>query len=157
ELLASGSKEGKLYVLDRNELGHFQPTSERHTVQSFWAGPGWLLGTPTYWHGPAGSYVYTWCSESPGRAFRLGDSVEAEVSKTKTMAANGILDGILKVSAESHDPAFPLGNGVLTEFSSTNVVAQGFPGGILSISANGTTAGTGILWAALGLSSAAAG
>src|SRR4029079_6646817 len=24
-LLASGSKEGKLYVLDRNKLGHFQP------------------------------------------------------------------------------------------------------------------------------------
>jgi len=116
-------------------------------VQVLWAGPGWLLGTPTYWEGPGGPYVYTWCSASPGRAYRLSGSAVAEVSKIKTMVADGI-------SAESDDQALQLRDGVLTEFSSTNIVAQGFPGGILSISANGTTAGRGILWAALGLGNA---
>jgi hypothetical protein len=119
ELLASGSKEGKLYVLNRNKLGHL-PVSDSQLVRSFDAGPGWLLGTPTYWDGPGGPYIYTWCSASPGRAYRL---------KRNAMAKGKML----------------------TEVSTTNIVAQGVPGGILSISANGTTAGTGILWAVLGL------
>jgi hypothetical protein len=52
-LLTSGSKQGTLYLLDRNKFGHFQPESDTQIVRSFWLG-GDLRGTPTYWNGPGG-------------------------------------------------------------------------------------------------------
>ena len=49
-LLATGSKEGKLYILDHDDLGGFQPESDSQIVESLRTGPGWLHGTPTYWN-----------------------------------------------------------------------------------------------------------
>jgi hypothetical protein len=126
-LLASAGKEGKLYVLDRSNLGHFQPEADSQIVQSFqvgaknpklWPWAGAHYGTPTYWNGPQGPYVYTWASYDRGKAFRLrGGQLET------------------------------------TPASQTQVSTE-MPGGALSISANGNSAGTGILWATTGLSNA---
>jgi hypothetical protein len=138
KLLISGGKEGKLYLLNRNHLGHFQPGRDSQIVQSFMiaprptgmtedvvlgdqARPGGLAGTPAYWNGPGGPYVYTWGNLDRGKAFRL---------------RNGLL--------------------MTTPVSQTTALAIGWPGGILSISANGAMAGTGILWALLGLDGAGA-
>jgi hypothetical protein len=117
-LLTSGSIEGKLYLLNRNHLGHFQPGRDSQIVQSFML-EGSLAGTPTYWNGPGGPYVYTWASWDRGKAFRL---------------RNGLL--------------------MTTPASQTTASASGWPGGILSISSNGAMAGTGILWAVLGVDDA---
>jgi hypothetical protein len=118
-LLASGGKEGKLYLLDRSNLGHFHSGSDSQIVQSFQVAPTGrhFHGTPTYWNGPGGPYVYTWCEADRGKAVRLSGTLltTAPVSQT-TMTAN-----------------------------------DGMPGGMLAVSANGATAGTGILWAALAL------
>jgi hypothetical protein len=129
-LLASVGKAGKLYLLDRNNLGHFEPDSDSQIVQSFMVaepqhdkpdGFGRNFSTPTYWNGPGGPYLYTWgSSESdPGKMFRLSG-----------------------------------GRLTPTPVSQTTVLAKGLPGGFLSISANGATAGTGVLWAVLGLGDA---
>jgi hypothetical protein len=120
-LLTSVSKEGKLYLLDRNNLGHFQPGSDSQIVQSFVVAAGGLYGTPTYWNGPDGPYIYAWGSSDsdPGKMFRLKSDLL-----------------------------------ITTPVSKTTLLAKGLPGGILSISANGATAGTGILWAVLGLGDA---
>jgi hypothetical protein len=116
-LLASGGKEGTLFMLDRNNFGKFQSGSNSQIVQSFFAG-GYFFGTPTYWDGPGGPYVYTWCGWDRARQFRLE------------------------------------GNLLTTTPTSQSTMEAGRPGGILSISANGRLAGTGILWAAVGLSDA---
>ncbi len=113
-LIAGGSKTGKLYILDRDHLGHFQPDSDSQIVESFTAGEGGLYGTPTYWDCPGGPYVYAWGSLDRGKAFRLRD-------------------GLL----------------MATPASKTTEVSLGKPGGVLSLSAHGGKAGTGILWAAL--------
>jgi hypothetical protein len=118
-LLTSGGKEGKLYLLNRNNLGRFQPKSDSQIVQSFMVAEDGLYGTPTYWRGPGGPYVYVWGSLDRGKMFRLRD-----------------------------------GTFLTTPVSLTPVPADGRPGGILSISASGGRAETGILWAALGLSNA---
>ena len=111
-LLTSGGKEGKLYLLDRNNFGHFQQGSDNQIVQSFLL-EGDLRGTPTYWDGPGGPYIYVWCSDCRGQAYGLrGDLLTTTPISVTTM--------------------------------------ESIRGGILSISAKGTTAGTGILWANTG-------
>jgi hypothetical protein len=47
-LLISGGKEGVLYLVDRDNMGHFQPASNNQIVQSFFAGKG-LFSTPAFW------------------------------------------------------------------------------------------------------------
>ena len=99
-LLTSGGKEGKLYVLNRNNLGHFQPASDSQIVQSLVVAPGGLYGTPTYWNGPGGPYVYTWGSLDRGKAFRLhGDLLMTKPVSETTMLAEGSPGGILSISA----------------------------------------------------------
>ena len=110
DLLTSGGKQGTLYLLDRNNLGHFEQGSDSQIVQSI-TFDGDFRGTPTYWNGPGGPYIYTWCSDCHGQAFRLQGSLLSPISETAMDSVRG---------------------------------------GILSISANQTTAGTGILWANTG-------
>jgi hypothetical protein len=110
-LLASGGKEGKLYLLDRRKFGHFHAEGNSQIVQSFMAAPHGLFGTPTYWNGPGGPHVYIWGNSDYGKMFRLG--------------------------------RHRLGS---KPISQTKVRAE-MPGGIVSISASGAVAGTGILWA----------
>ena len=110
-LLTSGGKEGKLYLLDRRRFGHFHAEEDSQIVQSLMVAPSGIYGTPTYWKGPGGRYVYIWgrsdyCKMFRLRKYRLG---RKPISKTKERAE--------------------------------------MPGGILSISANGGVARTGILWA----------
>ena len=49
-LLVSGSKEGTIYVLDRDNLGHFQSGSDSQIVQSLRAAVGPLFGIPVYFN-----------------------------------------------------------------------------------------------------------
>jgi hypothetical protein len=116
-LIAGGSKSGKLYMLDRDHLGHYKPDSDDQIVQSFKVAPDGIWGTPTYWDGPDGPYVYVWGSLDHGKAFRLHE-------------------GLLEAASETAEQS------------------KGRPGGVLSISAHGAKAGTGILWAVLGLGNA---
>jgi hypothetical protein len=107
-LLASGGKEGKLYVLDRDNFGQFQEGSDDQIKQLLLLN-GPIRATPTYWDGPGGPYLYAWCYSCRGQAFRVEHdhlSIEA-ISQTEMTSSRG---------------------------------------GIASISANGTRAGSGILW-----------
>jgi len=47
-LLISGGKGGVLYLVDRDNMGHFQPVSNSQIVQSFSAGQG-SFSTPAFW------------------------------------------------------------------------------------------------------------
>ena len=72
-LLASGGKEGTLFLLDRNNLGKFHSESNSQIVQSFFAG-AYFFSTPTYWDGPGGPYLYTWSSldHADSSAWKVG-------------------------------------------------------------------------------------
>lgn len=117
-LAVTGSKEGKLYVLDQTNLGHFQANSDSQIVQSFFAvTPGSLHnihGAPVYWNSPTkGPMIYIWPEQEKLEQFKL---------------VNGLFE--TTPSTESLENAPP-----------------GMPGGFLSISANGNIPGTGIVWA----------
>ena len=139
QLMTGGGKEGILYLIDRNHLGHFcstcdATTGETQIVQSFQAtakrfdpaapqpapealGYHHIHGSPVFWDSPnRGPVIYLWGEADQLRAFAFDGS---------------------KFSP----------NPVDTSLRSVVTPARSMPGGMLSLSANGSTAGTGILWA----------
>ena len=127
--LIGGGKEGIIYVLNRGNMGYFQAGGNNGQIpQSVQITYGQHLhGSPVFWNSPTlGQLVYMWYEEDRLKAFTI---------------ANGLFQNGL-------DP-----NGLLGPTTqSTMTVPQGMPGGILSLSANGSAPGTGILWAATPLS-----
>ena len=97
-LVSGGQGGGQLYLLDRGNLGHFDP-SDMQVVQSLTIGGGGLHGTSTYWKGPVDSYVYVWPNEDAGKMYKLHEQrlEPAPVSKTRIRAS--MPGGFLAVSA----------------------------------------------------------
>src|SRR6266516_1304554 len=129
-LLVGGGKGGKFYWRDRKQLGHIG-----QSVQDFYGSPPddpnntypgdhpkshHIHGGPVYWNGPNGAWAYVWPENEFLKAFKLanGDFLTNPVSKSSTIDPTGARGG-----------------------------SPGMPGGMLSISANGNTPGSGILWA----------
>lgn len=50
-LVVQGGKEGTIYVVDRDNMGHFQDGSDSQIVQSLPGAIGPIFGTPTYFNG----------------------------------------------------------------------------------------------------------
>ena len=124
-LLLSGGKEGKFYLLDRGNLGHYNgPAGPDNVVQSFQvtslvSNTGHIHGSPVYWNSPNGPLMYVWGEGDALKAFSL--TVHSPISATflTTPAATG----------------------------TTLLHPYFMPGGILSIASNGNNLGTGIVWA----------
>ncbi|MDP9033393.1 MAG: hypothetical protein M3O50_01180 [Myxococcota bacterium] len=116
-LVVTGSKDGRLYVLNRSSLGGFN--SQRDNIiqtvitEGKSAGQrGHLHGGPIFYSVPSvGDVLYLWPEESRPAGYK--------------MASSGTLG---------------------TPFHA-NVATPGHPGGILTLSANGSQAGSAILWA----------
>ncbi len=112
-LLTGVGKEGVLYLLQRDKMGHYDPSGNTGAIQSFAATAGEMHTNPIYWKGPSGALVYVWSDYDTLKAFQL---------------VNGLYN--------------------TTPFAQS-AVSSGLSGGALSLSANGSTKGTGILWANL--------
>ena len=133
-LILGGGKEGIFYLLDRNNLGRDNSANgnDDQIVQSFAvvSNPNCITkdstqthhihGGPLYWNGPNGPYVYVWPENDYLKAFKLvnGQFQTKPALQSTTTKPRGIAGG-----------------------------SPGMPGGMLSISANGSKAGTGIVWA----------
>jgi hypothetical protein len=131
-----GAKTGRLYVLDRTNLGGYQPAKDRivQTVPyAFNNGPsktydagglpasgsaGHCHGSPVYWEGPNGGVVYIWPEEGPLQAFAVNATAASNPVNPTAIGSNGM-----------------------------NIPAH--PGGIVTLSSNGATAGTGVVWASV--------
>ena len=112
--LVAGSKEGKLYLLDRTNLSGLSSNDEA-TVQSFLATRQinyHIHGSPVYWNSPTGGRLY----------------LQSEQDRLRVFSFNG--------SRFNPTPA------MVGSFE----LATGMPGGIVSLSANGSTPGSGIVW-----------
>jgi hypothetical protein len=118
-LMVSGSKEGRIYLLDRDNLGHFNAGGDSQVVQEILVNPKpcsenqtdnnntfRMYGTATYWNGN----VYIGSVFSNLRAFSLtkGQLTQTSVSKTifqgngqfgrgpiPVVSANGTVQGIV--------------------------------------------------------------
>jgi len=95
-------KGGTLYLVDRDHMGHWQPESDSHAVQTIPL-PGGVFGSMTYWN----HYVYVLSDSDALRQFEVKDgklSLKAAggnkfpgVSATPTLSANGSKDGVVWV------------------------------------------------------------
>jgi hypothetical protein len=121
QLMMSGGKAGKLYVVNRDNMGGLSgsTTADTNIVQSWSLGSHSLHGGPAWWQGPTASFAYIWAAGS---------------DRLRQYQFNGALFNTAPFA------------------QSTTIGGAGQPGGILSLSANGTNAGTGILWASVNTS-----
>ena len=118
--LISGGKEGRIYVVNTQRMGHFRAIADacgRQQANTFdpipqETGPHAvhsIFSTPAYWQGSNGEYVFI-------------------------------------SSVKDHTRAFKLHNGRLSGTASETPEIFIYSGGNPVISSNGTAAGTGVLW-----------
>jgi hypothetical protein len=122
-LLFSGGKAGWLYLVDGSNMGHVSSgTSDTNIVQNWSIGGHSVHGGPVWWDGPTGSFAYIWAAALDHLRQYKFDRVLGEFSSTTPFAQSSTVGG------------------------------SGQPGGLLSLSADGTNAGSGILWASVNTS-----
>jgi len=104
-LVLGGGKEGKLYVIDRDNMGQFQMGSDSQIVQSLLGGASGVWCTPAYWQ----SSVYLVPVNDTVKAFQVnggllsntpvaqGSVAFAFPGATPTVSANGSTEGIVWV------------------------------------------------------------
>jgi hypothetical protein len=122
--VTSGAKEGKVYLVDTNNLGHFA-AGDTQIQQVLQAVDLTARGTGTHhihnaspaWQSPAGTNLYVWGENDFLHGYRFDP-----------------------VSQKFLTPSFA--DGLV-------LAPPGMPGGHMVISSNGATSGTGVLWSAL--------
>jgi hypothetical protein len=73
-LLLGGGKEGPLYLIDANNLGH-KVANDTQIVQKLSDSNGHVMGGPVYWNSAtAGPLVYNWSEEDVLKAYRFSGS-----------------------------------------------------------------------------------
>ncbi len=102
-LLVSGSKAGTVYVVDRDNLGHFQPGGDSQIVQSLPDAVGPLFGIPAYFN----NTVYFSAAHDQVKALALQNGLLspgpvsassltiAQEGSVPSISANGAANGIL--------------------------------------------------------------
>jgi hypothetical protein len=124
DFLVGGGKQGMLYVVSAASMGKYSASSD-NVVQEFQAvhgtGSSHIHGAPIYYNSPVtGPTIYIWGENDYLRAYAFNTSTglfNTTAVLTSTMTA-------------------PMTN-----------ASSAMPGGFLSLSANGTQAGTAIIWA----------
>jgi archaellum component FlaF (FlaF/FlaG flagellin family) len=133
-LLLGAGKEGFLYLLDRDNMGHFHPTDSRALQSVFMAGgcptEGSLWGVPAYWQ----NHVYIWPCGDILRDFRfyqgllsprpvvVGTLHAQYPSPWPAVSSHGNANGILWALYE-HNWVFS-GPAILFAFDGANVSRQ---------------------------------
>ncbi|MBV8819007.1 MAG: hypothetical protein JO022_11670, partial [Acidobacteriaceae bacterium] len=124
-LMVGAGKEGRIYLLDRDALGKYQPDADSQIVQSIAGAIGPLFGNPAYFN----QTVYLCGSGDSLKAFPISNAHMATTavsqSGTKfafpgcvpTISANGTLNGIVWILEAA---------GVLHAYDASNVASELF-------------------------------
>ncbi len=104
-LVVIAGKDGTIYLIDRDRMGHYRPDSDKNAVQTIPSSGGGVYGSMAYWNDNL--YVLTNSDNNALRQFSLHDgrlSLKAASGShlrgtcaTPTVSANGSQDGVLWV------------------------------------------------------------
>jgi uncharacterized protein (TIGR03437 family) len=94
-LMVSAGKEGRIYLIDRDDMGKFQANSDSQIVQSFVGLSGGLFGIPAYFNGG----VYFSASGDALKAFPIGGAQMAASPSSQSALKFGSFGGAPNVSA----------------------------------------------------------
>jgi len=94
-LLVSGSKEGRIYVLDRDNMGHFQSGSDSQIVQSLPAAVGPLFGIPVYFN----NAVYFAGKDDVVKVFSISNGLLSEKPVSQSVGPVSYLGSVPSISA----------------------------------------------------------
>ncbi len=132
-LLVGAGKEGTIYLLDRDNMGHFDSTTNR-IVQTLPSVMGGIWGVPAYWNGR----IYFQGSGDVLKAFGISNAVIAASPVTKTLSsfstyttpsisANGNNNGIawvIQTDAYNGGNGVTGGPAVLHAYNATNLAQE---------------------------------
>ena len=137
--VVSGGKNGLLFVVLRNNMGHLVPGNSQ-VVQSFGTGsPGFhtIYGGLAYWDNPSGGRLYVWQSDDHLAAYNFsgglfGTSPSSTSASTApptaslSVSANGGAPGtgIVWASTATVDPRNANAPGTLHAFDATNLANE---------------------------------
>jgi len=143
--LVGGGKEGYLYTINTSNMALIQKFSAAYepdngvndrngqVLCARSGAPSHIHGAPVYWSGPQGSWLYVWAERDYIKSFQLDNT------------------GHVATANNSFAPSWCQNAGLCGALASIGTVIGGsgcgMPGGNLSISSNGSVAGTGIVWA----------
>lgn len=126
ELVQSG-KEGSIYVVDRDNMGHFNPNNNSQIVQNITGEIGQLFAGPAYWN----NTVYFGGSRDHLKAFSVTNGLLSSTPTSETpttfgypgptpsISANGTSNAIIwALQTDSH---VNNGNAVLRAYDATNL------------------------------------
>ena len=94
-LLISGGKEGRVYLLDRDGLGHFSSSGDQQIVQSLPAAVGPLFGVPAYFN----NTVFFGPKNDALKAFPILNGQLSETPSSQSSGAIPYLGSVPSVSA----------------------------------------------------------
>lgn len=107
-----GGKGGVLYVVDRNNMGHFNEKDDSQIIQSFDASSKrHIHSSAVWWEGPTGKHAYIWAEYNRLSAFRFESDrfVTPATMNSSMYAPDGMPGGFLSISAWGQKP----GTGIL--------------------------------------------
>jgi len=139
-LLITGSKEGKLYLINRDSMGHFcgsctLSTGDTNIVQSF-AATGALFGTPVFWQNSlyvSGLSDQLMVFPFDAAASKFNTSPSSQTAKTfsfpgstPSLSSWGAADGIVWAidSSQFGPPRNAGGPAILHAFDATNLATE---------------------------------
>jgi outer membrane protein assembly factor BamB len=97
DLVVGGGKEGKLYVLDVNAMGHNRPNADDQIRQSFMAVDGIMHSAPVWWNGPDGGRLYVAAELASIKGYRFRDG---KFDTTPFSTSAFMADAILSLSSD---------------------------------------------------------
>lgn len=106
-ILLGGGKEAKLYLIDRDNMGHFNPDNDHQICQSFCVSiiNNQLRGGPVYWNGHDGSFVYVSPQRDHLKSYRLNKGFFQPTDPiSKSNVAIGSSGGWLSISSNGKMP-----------------------------------------------------